>query len=107
MGKQSEASKKEEGTVKEFLIERVKFYEAIWDNANANHVKVTVVTNCWLKIVQELKEEFDAAILERHSVDDLKKIKASWQNLRSQYRANRSKTVGKSGDGASDVIQVM
>jgi hypothetical protein len=52
MGKQSEASKKEEGTLKEFLIERVKFYEAIWDNANANHVKVTVVTNCWLKILQ-------------------------------------------------------
>jgi hypothetical protein len=109
MVKPTAEHKKEEVILKEFLIERVKSYEAIWDTSNANHVKITVVTNCWLAIVQELKDEFadSGDLLERHSLDNLKKVKATWQKLRTQYRANKSKTIGKSGDGASDVIQVL
>jgi hypothetical protein len=50
MVKPTAEHKKEEVILKEFLIERVKSYEAIWDTSNANHVKITVVTNCWLAI---------------------------------------------------------
>jgi glyceraldehyde-3-phosphate dehydrogenase/erythrose-4-phosphate dehydrogenase len=103
--------KQEEGILKEFLIERVKSYEAIWDTYNANHVKVTVVTNCWLEIIQELKDEFadsgSGDLLKCHSLADLKKVKAERQKLCTQYRANKSKTIGKSGDSASNVIQVL
>jgi hypothetical protein len=45
MAKPMAEHKKEEGILKEFLIERVKSYKAIWDTANTNNVKVNVVTN--------------------------------------------------------------
>jgi hypothetical protein len=72
-------------------------------------VKITVVTNCWLAIVQELKDVIDdnRDLLERHSLENLKKVKAAWQKLRTQYRANKSKKIGKSGNGALDMIQVL
>jgi hypothetical protein len=35
-------------------------------------------------------------LLERHSLDDLKKVKAAWQKLRTRCCVNKTKTVGKS-----------
>jgi hypothetical protein len=32
------------------IVSTFKSYEAIWDTANANHVKVTMVTNFWLAL---------------------------------------------------------
>jgi hypothetical protein len=109
MGKQTTTPefKKEELTLKEFVIERVKFYEAVWDTTNPNYMKANIVTNCWLNILQEVKDEFGEELLERHNADNVKKIRDGiWQGLRGQYRRHKKKTVGKSGDGAADVVQV-
>jgi hypothetical protein len=44
--------KQDDAKVKEFLLERVKTHEAIWDTTNPNYMKANIVTNCWLKILQ-------------------------------------------------------
>jgi hypothetical protein len=100
--------KKEELTLREFFIKRVKFYEAVWDSTNPNYMKANIVSNCWLNILQELKDKFGNELLERHNADDIEQIRDGiWQGLRGQYRRHKKKSVGKSGDGASNVVQVL
>ena len=96
-------AKQEEISLKEFLVERVKHYRAIWDTTSKEYHQGNVRTNCWLEIAKELKEEFPAELLKRHGLENLEKLKEMWQNMRNIYRKNKRNTVGKSGAAAADV----
>ncbi len=95
--------KQEEIAIKEFLVERVKHYEAIWNTGHPDHKKSALRINCWLHILKELQEAFTAESLKRQSVDDVNRIKDIWLQMRGTYRKIKGKTVGKSGAAAADV----
>jgi len=95
--------KKEEASIKEFLIERIKNYKIIWDMSHPDYQKSNVRTNCWLKIHEELQNEFDEEALKRQGLDTVEKIKDKWQKMRGVYIKNKNQTVGKSGSAACDV----
>ena len=102
--RQAMSKQQEHTAVREFLIEQVKTYPAIWDTSHKEHKSSHVRGNCWLAIQKELQGAFPTDCLDRQSVHTIKGMKDMWQNLLSTRRKHKKKTAGKSGAAASDVV---
>jgi hypothetical protein len=89
--------------MKESLIQLVQDNPPLWDLSHPSYCLQNITDNCWKKVENEMKLQYDASVLIEHKLDSSQQLKGQWQNLRVQYSNYKRISQGKSGDGLHDV----